>query len=85
MAFIGAYNELPGVTVGGYLLAVTSDVLLPVGYIVRGVAAGRISRIAERYNADQNRHLSMEMGMAPTLLLAADGTATPGIGLSLRF
>ena len=69
----------------GIILGITSDVLLPVGYSVRGTAAGRISRIAERYNAEQNRHLSMEMGVAPTLLLAADGTATPGIGLSLRF
>ena len=69
----------------GIILGIASDVLLPVGYSVRGAAAGRISRIAEGYNAEQNRHLSMEMGFTPTLLLASDGTAAPGIGLSLRF
>ena len=67
------------------LLDVSSAVLLPVGYAVRGSAAGRISRIAERYNAEHHRHLSMELGVSPTLLPLADGTVVPGAGLSLRF
>ena len=67
------------------LLDISSAVLLPVGYTVKGIAAGRISRIAEHYNAGQTRHLSMELGIAPTLLPLADGTIAPGVGLSLRF
>ena len=85
MAVTGTLSELPTVAITGYILAVASDVLLPVGYVVRGTAAGRISRIAEGYNAVQNRNLGMDMDVVPTLMLASDGTPVLGIGFSFHF
>lgn len=37
--------------VGGYVLAVLADILIPVGCIVGGIAKGNIARIADRYNS----------------------------------
>lgn len=49
----GYSNNNPEMAIAGYVLAAASDILHPVGYVVRGVNAGKISRIAERYNAGQ--------------------------------
>ena len=73
------------VALAGWIIGGVSEILLPIGYTVRGIAAGRISRIAEGYNADAKRQLGMDMSVAPSLLLAGDGTVAPGVGLSLRF
>ena len=70
-------------SVGGLLL-VASDVLLPVGYIVKGVNAGRISRIAEGYNATHNKGTELSLSMSPTLM-NNHGQIAPGVGLTLRF
>ncbi len=83
LIYLGVTEQQTGLLIGGYVLAVASDILLPVGYIVRGVNAGRISRIAEGYN-DRSSMLSMNMQVAPTLLMA-DGNVAAGLGVSLRF
>jgi len=85
MSFHGGYTLNANESLVGILVAGVADILLPVGYVIRGVNAGRISRIAEAYNADAHRQLGMEMSVAPSLLLAGDGTVAPGVGLSLRF
>ena len=68
----------------GELLLAAADVLLPVGYIVRGVNAGKISRIAEGYNASHNRGSELSLSMSPTLM-NNHGQVAPGVGLTLRF
>lgn len=85
MSILGGANENMDLMTGGILIAAVADVLLLVGYIKRGIAAGRISRIAEGYNADAKRMLGMDMSVAPSLLLANNGTVAPGLGVSLRF
>ena len=87
LVVLGGQAETPeaGVMTGGVILCAAANILLPVGYIVRGVAAGRISRIAEGYNADARRSLGMDMTVAPSLLVAGNGTVAPGVGLSLHF
>ena len=82
----GYGNSLYGgefLLVGGILL-VAGNVLLPVGYISKGVAAGKISRIAEGYNAAQNKGTELSLSMSPTLLYN-NGQVAPGVGLTLSF
>lgn len=80
---VGVTDQNTTVMVCGYILAIAADITLPIGYIIRGVNAGRISRIAEGYN-DRSSMLSMNMQVAPTLLMA-DGNVAAGLGVSLRF
>lgn len=81
---IGLYGENAGLLVGGALVELVSDVLLISGYIGRGVAAGKISRIAEGYNAAHNKGTELSLSMSPTLLYN-HGQVAPGVGLTLRF
>lgn len=84
MIIIGIQDEVPLLTIGGYVFAAAGDILLPLGYTLRGVAAGRISRIAEHYNAEHARQLSIDFDLAPTLLVTNDNIV-PGVGFSLHF
>ena len=68
----------------GIVWTIGGNVMIPVSYITRGVAAGKISRIAEGYNA-KNGSLGMEINGGFTLMPTAQGTVAPGLGISLRF
>ncbi len=68
----------------GIVWFVGGNIMIPVNYITRGVAAGKISRIAEGYNA-RNGNLGMDISTGFTLMPTASGNVAPGIGLSLRF
>ena len=68
----------------GYAITGVSCVLLPTGYTIKGVAAGRISRIAEGYNATHNKGTELSLSMSPTLM-NNHGQIAPGVGLTLRF
>lgn len=81
---IGTKDNNSGAVAVGLLLCVAADILIPVGYIVQGVNAGRISRIAEAHNRDARLQYGMAIGMSPAILPTGDGIA-PGIGLTLHF
>ena len=81
---IGLYGENTGLLVGGALVEILSDVLLISGYVGRGVAAGKISRIAEGYNASHQLFPELSLSMSPTLM-NNHGQIAPGVGLTLRF
>ena len=85
MIVIGIAENQPSTAMWGWVVGGICEVFLPIGYVTRGVAAGRISRIAEAYNADAHRQLGMEMSVSPSLLVAGNGTVAPGVGFSLRF
>lgn len=68
----------------GYVITGVSCALLPTGYTIKGVAAGRISRIAEGYNATHNKGTELSLSMSPTLM-NNHGQIAPGVGLTLRF
>ena len=68
----------------GIVWTIGGNIMIPVNYITRGVAAGKISRIAEGYNA-KNGSLGMEINGGFTLMPTAQGSIAPGIGISLRF
>lgn len=79
----GSNNGL-ALRVMGIVWFVGGNIMIPVDYITRGVAAGKISRIAEGYNA-KNGSLGMEISGGFTLMPTAQGTVAPGLGISLRF
>ncbi len=68
----------------GIAWTIGGNIMIPASYITRGVAAGKISRIAEGYNA-KNGSLGMEISGGFTLMPTAQGTVAPGLGISLRF
>lgn len=69
-------------TIGIYCLGVAS-VFIPVGEIIAGIGKGKLSRIAEAYNA--NNHLaSAQLGLSPTLMRTTNGIGA-GLSLSLHF
>lgn len=68
----------------GIVWTIGGNILIPANYITRGVAAGKISRIAEGYNA-RNGSLGMELSGGFTLMPTAQGTVAPGVGISLHF
>lgn len=79
----GSNNGL-GMRIVGIVWTICGNIMIPVEYITRGVAAGKISRIAEGYNA-KNGSLGMEISGGFTLMPTAKGTVAPGLGISLRF
>lgn len=79
----GSNNGL-ALRIMGIVWFVGGNVMIPVNYITRGVAAGKISRIAEGYNA-KNGSLGMEISGGFTLMPTAQGSVAPGVGISLRF
>ena len=85
LIMVGVYEKQVSTAMWGLIMGGVCEIFLPIGYTVRCIAAGRISRIAEAYNADARRQLGMDMSVSPSLLLAGDGTVAPGVGLSLRF
>ncbi len=79
----GSNNGL-ALRIMGIVWFVGGNIMIPVDYITRGVAAGKISRIAEGYNA-KNGSLGMEISGGFTLMPTAQGSVAPGLGISLRF
>ena len=68
----------------GIVWTIGGNIMIPANYITRGVAAGKISRIAEGYNA-QHGSLGMNLSGGFTLMPTAQGSVAPGVGLSLHF
>ena len=79
--FLGEGGGLSLVGAGEVLIG---SILMPLGYIKRGVAAGKISRIAEEHNASLKKQQELTMSMSPTLLYN-NGQVAPGVGLTLSF
>lgn len=82
--FSAYFNGNQSVYIVGYALCILTDILHPIGYILRGVNAGKISRIAETYNMANHKSLSMDFNITPTIMTTSSGIA-PGIGLSIAF
>ena len=68
----------------GIAFTAVGNIMTPICFVSRGIRAGKISRIAEAYNA-KNGSLGMEISGGFTLMPTAQGTVAPGLGLSLRF
>ena len=78
------FNGNPSLYTVGYAFCILTDFFHPIGYILRGVNAGKISRIAEEYNRQNQKSYSMDFNVSPTLMTTTSGIA-PGIGLSIAF
>lgn len=79
----GSNNGL-ALRVVGIVWFVAGNILIPANYITRGVAAGKISRIAEGYNA-RNGNLGMDISTGFSLMPTASGNVAPGLGITLKF
>ena len=79
--FLGDGDVLTLVGAGEMLIGA---VLMPIGYIKRGVAAGKISRIAEEHNASLKKQQELTLSMSP-MLMNNHGQVAPGVGLTLSF
>lgn len=77
------YN-LPIMVIIGGIEFLAGSILLPIGYITRGVAAGQISRIEEEYNESHHYRSSLSMSFTPTLL-NNNGQLASGVGLTFCF
>lgn len=73
----------------GTLFIVTSQIELPLGYVLKGVGTGRLNWLADDYNSRSTYSDNLSIGFAPTLVCAPDaaGNRTFGLGagLSLHF
>lgn len=68
----------------GIVWTIGGNIMIPANYITRGVAAGKISRIAENYNT-KSGSLGMDLSAGFSLMPTAKGTLAPTVGISLRF
>lgn len=68
----------------GIAWTIGGNIMIPANYITRGVAAGKISRIAEGYNA-RNGNLGMDISTGFSLMPTANGNVAPGLGITLKF
>ncbi len=73
----------------GTLFIVTSQIELPLGYVLKGVGTGRLNWLADDYNSRSTYSDNLSLGFTPTLVCAPDaaGNRTFGLGagLSLHF
>ena len=83
-ALIEVYNPEPITYVTGIICLVSGNLMLPAGYVLRGIGRGRLSRLAEGYNAAQTSQAST-LQFSPALLTTFDNKPAMGLSLNLSF
>lgn len=87
LAFVSGFTGDDELMIPAYVLELTADVLLPLGFIFKGIGKGRINWVAEDYNRNQNKNYSFNV--SPSILKCnapgAEGNAAFGMTLSLNF
>lgn len=82
------YHGLDGVGVAlmatGAVSFAAGNVLLPTGYVLRGVAAGKISRIAEGYNSSLRKPV-FSYNLSPSVMRCNASPDQANLGLGLTF
>ncbi|MBQ9470432.1 MAG: hypothetical protein IJU72_05710 [Bacteroidales bacterium] len=69
-----------------YPCAVLADILLPIGYIRKGIGKGRLNWLADTYNAGQLVAVpAPSFRVSPVLATLPGGQQAVGMGLVLRF
>lgn len=81
---VNVYELEPITALTGIILLVGGDIMLPTGYIIRGIGRGRLSRLAEGYNEAQAGHAS-SLQFSPALMTTANNKKALGVSLNLLF
>ena len=82
-------NQAEQLIIPAICMLALSDVLLPVGFVLRGIGRGRLNWVVDDYNREQ-RQISqrVSLSMGPSLISspsAAGTNYTMGAGLQLHF
>ena len=87
LAFIAGYTGNVDLMIPAYILELTADVFLPLGFIFKGIGKGRIDWVADDFNRNQNKTYSFNV--APSIMKCnapgTEGNATLGMTFSLNF
>lgn len=83
-AMVEVYSPEPVTFVTGVVSLVAGNLMLPTGYVLRGIGRGRLSRLAEGYNAAQTTQ-SSTLQLGPALMTTFDNKPAMGLLLNLSF
>ena len=87
LAFIAGYTGNVDLMIPAYILELTADVFLPLGFIFKGIGKGRIDWVADDFNRNPNKNYSFNV--APSIMKCnapgTEGNATLGMTFSLNF
>lgn len=89
-AFYSGYNNSNEALLAAYVIAAVADIMIPVGYILKGVGSGRMGWVADSYNNMGREYSSnVDFELSPLVMSlptsAESRTVTPGVELTLRF
>jgi hypothetical protein len=68
----------------GVLTFIQGNILIPTGYILRGIGAGKISRIAEDYNSNHGK-TEFSYSISPSVMPVSIPQSQNNVGLGLTF
>ena len=87
LAFVAGYTGNTDLMIPASFLELISDVMLPLGFIYKGIGKGRINWVADDFNRNQNKTYSFNV--APSIMKCnapgTEGNATLGMTFSLNF
>ena len=85
--YLGVFGKTQDIRNSGWVLFGVSGVLAPIGYVVRGIAKGRIGWVVDEYNS---RKMANMLELAPTVMgfndmITDNKTYAVGATLSINF
>ena len=83
LAFVSGFTGGDELMIPAYVLELTADVLLPLGFIFKGIGKGRINWVAEDYNRNQNKNYSFNV--APSIMKCNAPSAENNMALGMTF
>ena len=81
---IGLYvDDMEALLVVSMYCLGAASLFIPIGEIISGIGKGKLSRVAEAYNAEHDL-ASLRLGVTPALMRTADGIGA-GLSFSMQF
>ena len=83
LAFVAGYTGNTDLMIPASFLELISDVMLPLGFIYKGIGKGRINWVADDFNRNQNKTYSFNV--APSIMKCNAPGATSNMALGMTF
>lgn len=83
LAFIAGYTGDTDLMIPAYVLELTADVFLPLGFIFKGIGKGRIDWVADDFNRNPNKNYSFNV--APSIMKCNAPSAENNMALGMTF